>query len=579
MDDPTQDTADKPQWTKTQGLVYLILYTVEMCLKILGLGFVLNHGAYLSDGWNILDFIIVVSGYSEIVFSGSGVSLSALRTLRVLRPQRTISSVKNLKTIIITIFNAIPYLTEVLVVVQFVFLVFAIAGLQLFGGLQKRRCFDEATGVTYAYGFGEILCNGTDNCPGGYICGKQLSNPDYGVTSFDNFGEAFLMVFQVTTMEGWTLIMVQIQRVFTDLAILYFILLVFIGNFFLLNLLLAVIIVKFTEAQNEQKLDEELEMNMLYHEINLIFPVYRPQYKKNCYLEGIPLARMKIRQDERALNLSSIEIARENIRRLEDQIQIINFFLKNHNKPLKEKDELFNKSQNHGDLSKLAIKNNKSGSSKDPNSHVAFNLKNEVGDNKSQTIEDNLLRNFPQKNSELAKVSPGNLENLKLEDNNKDSANKKPSLHDSNSKQQKGNTKNSTISGKNFWESLFKPGDKFNLKDTDGNDILNYSYDELKTMEKSKLEELANTQDQQKNISGDGEQRYGPHASKFSKAKTTKTTNSDKMNQTNNLIDKNNDIDSDDPDEQIKNKPKKIEVITEKPLVDDNKNSNSPGKK
>jgi len=89
------------------------------------------------------------------------------------------------------------------------------------------------------------------------------SNPDFGVTSFDNFAEAFLMVFQVTTMEGWTLIMVQIQRVFTDLAILYFILLVFVGNFFLLNLLLAVIIVKFTEAQNEQKQEDEAETSML----------------------------------------------------------------------------------------------------------------------------------------------------------------------------------------------------------------------------------------------------------------------------------------------------------------------------
>jgi len=60
-------------------------------------------------------------------------------------------------------------------------------------------------------------------------------------------------------MEGWTLIMVQIQRVFTDLAIIYFILLVFIGNFFLINLLLAVIIFKFTEAQTAQKNEDEAE--------------------------------------------------------------------------------------------------------------------------------------------------------------------------------------------------------------------------------------------------------------------------------------------------------------------------------
>merc|ERR1711972_380958 len=125
------------------------------------MGFVFNQGAYLRDSWNILDFIIVLSGYLELLGSGSGVSLSALRVLRVLRPLRTISSIRNLKTIIITIFNAVPYLTEVLVIVLFVFLVFAIAGLQLFSGLLKRRCFNESEGFTYNYGGDEIICNGT----------------------------------------------------------------------------------------------------------------------------------------------------------------------------------------------------------------------------------------------------------------------------------------------------------------------------------------------------------------------------------------------------------------------------------
>jgi len=149
------------------------------------------------------------------------------------------------------------------VVVIFVWLVFAIAGLQLFSGLLKRRCFDEGSGQTFNFQDGEILCRGTDDCPGGFICGKQSANPQFGVTNFDNLGSAFLMVFQVTTMEGWSMIMIEVQRVFTDIAILYFLLLVFIGNFFLLNLLLAVIIVKFTEAQNKAKLEEDFELPMM----------------------------------------------------------------------------------------------------------------------------------------------------------------------------------------------------------------------------------------------------------------------------------------------------------------------------
>lgn len=41
--------------------IFNILYTTEMCLKIMGLGFIFNEGAYLRDSWNILDFVIVIS--------------------------------------------------------------------------------------------------------------------------------------------------------------------------------------------------------------------------------------------------------------------------------------------------------------------------------------------------------------------------------------------------------------------------------------------------------------------------------------------------------------------------------------
>jgi hypothetical protein len=46
--------------------VFLALYTFEMVMKILGLGFVFNKGAYLRDPWNMLDFTIVMSAYLTI---------------------------------------------------------------------------------------------------------------------------------------------------------------------------------------------------------------------------------------------------------------------------------------------------------------------------------------------------------------------------------------------------------------------------------------------------------------------------------------------------------------------------------
>lgn len=71
--------------------IFLYIYTAECALKIGGNGFILNKGSYLRDAWNILDFIIVLSGWAETVFST--VNLSALRTLRILRPLRSISSI------------------------------------------------------------------------------------------------------------------------------------------------------------------------------------------------------------------------------------------------------------------------------------------------------------------------------------------------------------------------------------------------------------------------------------------------------------------------------------------------------
>ena len=46
--------------------IFLALYTVEMVLKVLGLGFLFNNGAYLRDAWNILDFVIVSSAYVSL---------------------------------------------------------------------------------------------------------------------------------------------------------------------------------------------------------------------------------------------------------------------------------------------------------------------------------------------------------------------------------------------------------------------------------------------------------------------------------------------------------------------------------
>ena len=132
--------------------VFLVLYTLEMVFKILGMGLVFAEDAYLRDSWNILDFIIVMSSLLTLfepapvmnddgTMPTEGGGLSALRSFRVLRPLRTISSVQGLKLLMGALLSAIPLLRDTLIILLGFFLVFSIAGSQLLSGVLKQRCF------------------------------------------------------------------------------------------------------------------------------------------------------------------------------------------------------------------------------------------------------------------------------------------------------------------------------------------------------------------------------------------------------------------------------------------------------
>lgn len=53
--------------------VFLIIYTVEMLLKIIAMGFFMRAHSYLRDSWNILDFIVVIMGWVSIALTFSNI--------------------------------------------------------------------------------------------------------------------------------------------------------------------------------------------------------------------------------------------------------------------------------------------------------------------------------------------------------------------------------------------------------------------------------------------------------------------------------------------------------------------------
>lgn len=192
MEDPTTD--ESTTLLDIANQIFLIIYSIEMFLKIFALGFFMRKGSYLRDSWNILDFVVVVSAYLPLIMpnNNSGFSLASLRSLRILRPLRTVSKLKNLKALIVTVFNSIPYLVEILVVMFFMFLVFAIAALQLFRGLLQNRCFEETTGIPHK---DDNLCGGKYTCPTDYVCGKMGFNPNFEATGFDDIITSLIVVF------------------------------------------------------------------------------------------------------------------------------------------------------------------------------------------------------------------------------------------------------------------------------------------------------------------------------------------------------------------------------------------------
>jgi len=119
---------------------FTLFFACEMTSKIIAMGFTGKHGAYLSDWWNILDFLVVVSSVL-IMIDDTLPSISSLRLIRILRPLRSLTMLPGLRDIVKSIFASLPELGGVFSLMGFIFLVFAIAGMEMFGGPSSHaRC-------------------------------------------------------------------------------------------------------------------------------------------------------------------------------------------------------------------------------------------------------------------------------------------------------------------------------------------------------------------------------------------------------------------------------------------------------
>ncbi|XP_074861923.1 voltage-dependent L-type calcium channel subunit alpha-1C isoform X6 [Carettochelys insculpta] len=253
--------------------LFLIIFTVEAFLKIIAYGLLFHPNAYLRNGWNLLDFIIVVVGLFSAILEqatkadgtnsiggkGAGFDVKALRAFRVLRPLRLVSGVPSLQVVLNSIIKAMVPLLHIALLVLFVIIIYAIIGLELFMGKMHKTCYSTTSGLIDPSGDEEASpcalpsAHGRQ-CPNGTECRGDWEGPKHGITNFDNFAFAMLTVFQCITMEGWTDVLYWMQDAMGfELPWVYFVSLVIFGSFFVLNLVLGVLSGEFSKEREKAK--------------------------------------------------------------------------------------------------------------------------------------------------------------------------------------------------------------------------------------------------------------------------------------------------------------------------------------
>ena len=81
-------------------LPFLIIFTLEMVIKVIANGLIMGKKSYLADAWNWIDFSVVITGIFSEIFSGTG--FSGLRTFRLFRPLRSLGTLKNMCCLLYT---------------------------------------------------------------------------------------------------------------------------------------------------------------------------------------------------------------------------------------------------------------------------------------------------------------------------------------------------------------------------------------------------------------------------------------------------------------------------------------------
>ena len=178
--------------------VILAVFVIEILLRITA------HGrAFWRDPWSLFDIVVV----GVALFPASG-SLSVLRALRILRVLRLVSVVPRLRRVVETLMRSLPGMGSIALLLVMLFYVFAVMATKLFGA----------------------------------------SFPDW----FGSIGESMYSLFQIMTLESWSMGIVRPVMAVHPFAWAFFVPFILIVSFAVLNLFIAVVVDSMQQVHKEE---------------------------------------------------------------------------------------------------------------------------------------------------------------------------------------------------------------------------------------------------------------------------------------------------------------------------------------
>lgn len=259
-------------WFVWADLAFAIIFTLEAMIRLIADGFFFTPNAYFRSSWGIIDGIVLVTLWINIVtslYNDGAVSravgaFKALRALRLLNISDTARETFHAVIVrgglkVISVGVSLKALWELLVtrILQAAFvslsllIPFAIYGINLFAG-QMQGCNDTASGIS-----------NLSDCTGEYLSSpynwnvlapRVVSNPYF---SFDNFGSSLFILFQIVSQEGWVDVMWRAESITGIFSqpqpfsrqgnTVFFIVFNLLGSVFVLTLFVSVFMRNYTE--------------------------------------------------------------------------------------------------------------------------------------------------------------------------------------------------------------------------------------------------------------------------------------------------------------------------------------------